>query len=272
MSEEILNEVTSEEVPAVEETSDETPQAELPELSDEQRQAVIQQHKYTAKINGEEKEYTYDDMIKGAQKGESSDVRFREANEIKTKYEGLMQNLDTLAQTDEGKKKIAEVFGLQLAAEMQEPQEPVEYESPEQEMIAGLKDEIKALKGEVQGVSSQYENDKLSAEEATLRNEFNHSAEKFPVMQDRQLQEFAAQMMIKNPKMSTEDAFQSVANLISGKAETLKDNYIQEKKQIAKKQIVIGGGEIASSAKDLSEAKSVGERANMLLEMLKTKE
>ena len=90
-----------------------TPELVLPELSDEQRAGIVQSYKFNPKINGEEKEYSYEDMIRDVQKGESADSKFREANEIRTKYEGLMQNLDNLSQTEDGKKQTCRTDRLQ---------------------------------------------------------------------------------------------------------------------------------------------------------------
>ena len=273
MAEEIKNEEVTPSEPSTEDVqtpSETAPELTLPELSDDQIQKVISDHKHKVKVDGVESELAYDDLVRDYQMRQSSDKRFREGDEAKTKYEGMMSNLDNLAQTDEGKKKIAEVFGIPWQDKViQQETEPVEFDTPEQEEIASLKNEISELKSEFKGLGDQYNSDKNSAEKDKISQEFNAATEKFPIMQKKELRDFAIQLMLRDSKLTTEQACEHVNSLIKGEATNMTNNYIEDKKKTAKDQIVAAGGAIASGAKNPRDFKSVGERAAAMLENLK---
>lgn len=93
---------------ALQEATEQTPQEELPEY---------RKIKHKVKVEGQDMELDYDDLIKGYQMSEASQKRFREASEldkqIKQQQAQLFQFFDGMKKDPyEGLKQLAEGIGL----------------------------------------------------------------------------------------------------------------------------------------------------------------
>lgn len=154
---------------------EEKPEAELPELSDEQVQQILAGRRFKVKIDGEEKEVDLDTMTRDYQLASASQKRFKEAATLKKEAEAFVELLRkdptrALTHPDIGVdvKKLAEDI---LIEELEQANL-----SPEERELRELKRQLAAKEEAERAAKEEAEKAQLDAEAVKWAEDFNSKA------------------------------------------------------------------------------------------------
>lgn len=240
----------------------------LPGMSDEQILEMLEQKQNLSlpvKIDGKEEKISLEDLKKGYSHQSAASKRMNEGAELRTTYEKKLADFGTLLR--ENPEKLIDAYGVDVAKIYKEKevesQRLEEMDPIEKRMV----DMEKKFSDSLSGVDEKFRRlDKETSKmtEDNIQKEFNILSEKYPVMQDSGLQQFAALQML-NKKISSEEAFKEVSEMIKGMVESGKEEYIALKKKDASNQILGATSGVSTHSREIREIKDRDERVKAVL-------
>ena len=246
----------------------------LSSLTDDQLLSAIQgrqNFKIPVKVNGKDESVSFNEYQNRISHQSATSRQMSEAKDLQDKYDTAWTDLKYHANgTTDQKIELLEALGMDATSlRNQKQQEADDYDlmTDEGKQIVGLKGTIGKLESKLEAIENRQSSSEASIEERQLRSEFSNVAKDYPTMEDPKLQQFAAFLMSENQRLSTNDAFRQVSEMVGDSVKKQFNDYVSKKKADASNSVLGGGGGGGSPIvmKDIMDKKSPVQRLQAML-------
>jgi hypothetical protein len=264
---EIEQTVEQESLPEQEES---TEQPSLPELTNEQLSEMLlnrKDFKIPVKVDGREELMSVNDFRNRLSHQSAVSKRMNELVQREKEINAAREEFKYLLKNDP--QKLGKILGVNPEALGIPSKESTSIPKKEPSEVDSLKEELRTLKEELSGLKGSFDGREQESIQRQIQAEFDTASQKYPVLQNKELQRYAAFLMYNNPDLATEDAFKQVSDIITSGAKNETQNIINSKKEAAKKSVITSNS-VASVYKGKKiEDLQPEERLNAILEKAK---